>query len=53
MTEDTDHAIAPEADSIAVEVDDHCLVIDADTAADLRGRIGLALGELRAAQAAD
>jgi hypothetical protein len=48
-----DLAVAPEAGSVAVEIDGHCLVLDADTAADLRARIGLALGELRAEQAAD
>jgi hypothetical protein len=48
-----DLAVAPDADSVAVEIDGHCLVLDADAAADLRARIGLALGELRAAQAAD
>jgi hypothetical protein len=50
---DEKRAVAPDADSVAVEIDGHCLVLDADAAADLRGRIGLALGELRAEQAAD
>ena len=50
MTDDL--AVAPDADSVAVEIGDSMLVLDADAAADLRARLGLALGELRAEQAA-
>lgn len=50
---DQKRAVAPGADLIAVEIDGHCLIIDADTASDLYDRLRLALGELRAEQAAD
>lgn len=48
-----DLAVAPEAGSVAVEIDGHCLVLDAAAADDLRSRLGVALVELREAQASD
>lgn len=43
-------AVAPEANTVAVEIGEELVVLDADDVADLRGMLGVALAELRVEQ---